>query len=112
MGDKAVDGNLTTLWRAWKQSQLPSEWITVDLGSSVSIDTVVLKWGGFYATTYTIRVSADNTNWTTVSTTTGGDGGTDTLTFSAVAARYVKMESTAWINFNERDYLIEFEIYQ
>jgi hypothetical protein len=111
-GDKAVDGNLTTLWRSRKRSTLPSEWITVDLGSSLSIDTVVLKWGGYYATGYTIQVSNDNTNWTTVSTTTGGDGGTDTLTFGAVSARYVKMDSTVFLNNAERDYLIEFEIYQ
>ena len=116
-GTKAVDGNMTTYWRSLKRSSLPSEWIIVDLGSSTTISRVELEWwssGTVYghATAYTIQVSQDNINWTTVATLTGGDGGNDTLSFAPVAARYVKMDSTAWSNSTERNYLYEFEIYQ
>lgn len=110
-GNKAVDGNVTTYWRNQKHSSTPSEWITVDLGSSTSVSSVVLKWNNNYATNYTLQVSPDNSNWTTVSTVTGENGGTDTLTFSSTSARYIKMDSTLWSNANERCWLNEFEIY-
>src|SRR5689334_4705096 len=63
-GDKAVDGNVTTFWRNQKRSSAPSEWITVDLGSSTSLHSVGLKWNSNYATSYTLQVSPDNINWT------------------------------------------------
>ncbi len=113
-GSNAVDGALTTHWRTKKGSALSSEWIVVDLGSSVSISQVQLEWDsvGRYATSYTIQTSPDNINWTTVATLTGQNGGNDTITFTAVNARYVKMDSTAWTSNSERNYLDEIEIYQ
>ncbi len=110
-GDKAVDGDVGTFWRGANGSSLPSEWIIVDLGSSVSFSQVVLKWGGFYGTSYTIQVSPDNIVWTTVFTTPVGDGGTDTITFSPTSARYVKMDSTAWNGSPWRVWLTELEVY-
>lgn len=111
-GSNAVDGSLTTYWRSKKGSGLPSEWIVVDLGSSTSVSQVQLEWNSRYATAYTIQVSPDNTNWTTVATLTGQNGGNDTITFTAATARYVKMNSTVWTYSSERNYLNEFEIYQ
>ncbi|MGE5528005.1 MAG: family 20 glycosylhydrolase [Patescibacteria group bacterium] len=111
-GGMAVDGNTGTWWRSLKKSTLPAEWIVVDLGASQTIDTVVLKWGNCYARTYQIQVSPDNNVWTTVYSTTTGDGATDEISFTAVSARYVRMYSTAWSNNTERCYLQEFEIYQ
>jgi hypothetical protein len=111
-GAKAVDGIATTYWRSQKRSGLAAEWISVDLGANTSVSSVVLNWNSYYATSYTIQVSTDNVNWTTVSTTTGGNGGIDTLTFAATTARYVRMHSTAWNNTTERCRLNEFEIYQ
>ena len=71
-GTNAVDGSLTTYWRSLKGSSLSSEWIVVDLGSATSISQVQLEWNSInrYATAYTIQVSSDNVNWTTVSTNT------------------------------------------
>ena len=111
-GSRAVDGSLTTYWRTKKNSSLSSEWINVDLGSNNTISQVQLKWATHYATAYTIQVSTDGSNWTTVATLTGQNGGTDTISFTAATARYVKMDSTAWSNNTERNYLNEFEIYQ
>jgi hypothetical protein len=111
-GSHAVDGNISTYWRTNKGSTLPAEWINVDLGASTTISQVVLKWNTYYATAYTIQVSPDNVNWTTVYTKTGGTGGTETINFTAVSARYVKMNSTAWNNSAERCRLNEIEIYQ
>ncbi len=87
------------------------EWITVDLGSSKTLSQVVLAWNSNYPKSYTIRVSADNSAWTTVFSTTSGDGGTDTINFSSVSARYVQMNSTVWSSKIEHVWLKEFEIY-
>jgi hypothetical protein len=110
-GDKAIDGLADTFWRPAKDSGLASEWITVDLGSSLLISQVVLRWGNSYATSYTIQVSPDNIAWTPVFTTTSGDGGIDTITFSSTPARYVKMESTASAGDPWSGWLREIEIY-
>ncbi|HWQ12129.1 MAG TPA: discoidin domain-containing protein, partial [Roseiflexaceae bacterium] len=111
-GDKAVDGDRSTYWRSKRRSQLPAEWITVDLGGSVAISRVILRWNQYYATNYRIQVSADNANWTTVFSTGSGNGGTDTITFAARAARYVRMYSTDWNRQAQRNWLNEIEIYQ
>ena len=114
-GGMAVDGSIDTFWktaRAKGKNKLPSEWITVDLGSSFSIGNVVLEWSDNYASSYTIQVSEDNENWSTVSSETSGNGGNDTLTFTPpVTARYVRMESTAWSSVSLRNWLKEFEVY-
>lgn len=111
-GTEAVDGNVTTYWRVQKGSSLPAEWIVVDLGSNMSISTVTLKWATYWATVYDIQVSTDNVNWTTKFSTSSGDGGTDTITFAASTARYVRMYSTNWSHATERLRLYEIEIYQ
>lgn len=111
-GSEAVDANLTTYWRILKGSTLPAEWIVVDLGSNQSLSSVVLKWNTYWATVYDIQVSTDNVNWTTKFSTSSGDGGTDTITFTASTARYVRMYSTNWSHASERVRLNEIEIYQ
>jgi hypothetical protein len=110
----AVDGALNTLWktaRAKGKNKLPSEWISVDLGQSSTIGKVFLNWDTNYAREYTIQVSGDGSNWTTVFTTSSGNGGNETITFSPVSARYVKMDSTAWSSGSLRNWLNEFEVY-
>jgi hypothetical protein len=77
----------------------------------VSIGQVVLKWAGNYATSYAIQVSADNSTWATAYSTTNGNGGNDTISLDPTAARYVRMESTAWSSGSLRNWLRELEIY-
>jgi len=110
-GDKAVDGDVDTFWRTAHDSPLPSEWIVVDLEGSLSISQVVLRWGNFYATSYVVQISPDGVSWTTIFTTTSGDGGVDVISFSPTSGRYVKMESTAWSEGPWRIRLNEFEIF-
>ncbi len=111
MGDKATDGLIETLWRPEVGSSLPSQWIKVDLGSSLSISQVVLRWGNSYATSFIVQVSQDNINWTPVFTTTSGNGDIDTVTFSPTLARYVRMDATAWSGEPWSGWLREFEVY-
>jgi len=111
-GASAVDGNVSTKWRTKKNSGLSSEWITVDLGSTQTFSQVVLKWGtSNYATAYSIRVSPDNSAWTTVYSTSGATGGTKTISFSPASVRYVQMNSTAWVSNVEHVWLNEIEVY-
>jgi hypothetical protein len=113
-GAMAVDGDLATAWQTAKavgKNKLPSEWIAVDLGSSVSIGQVVLEWGDNYAIEYVIQVSEDNSNWTTVYSTASGDGGNDTITLSPTSARYLRMDSSAWSSGSLRNWLKEFQVY-
>jgi hypothetical protein len=116
-GSHAVDGNLATYWRTVKiknnETRAP-EWIYIDLGANSSVQQVVLKWNPInrYATSYSIQTSTDGTNWTTVYSTSSGNGGTDTISFAPTTARYVRLYTTAWNNQVEGNYLDEFEIYQ
>ena len=95
-GPMAVDGSASTLWQS-KQAKgkntLASEWIEVDLGTSQNISQVNLSWDAYYATNYTIQVSNDHTSWSTVFSTSKGDGAADTVTFSSIQARYVRIGS-------------------
>jgi hypothetical protein len=52
---------------------------------------VILHWESAYGRSYRIEVSADNATWTTVWSTSTGDGGTDVAAFAPTSARYVRM---------------------
>jgi beta-glucanase (GH16 family) len=80
----------------WESVQgVDPQWIEVDLGATHSITGAKLVWETAAAKAYTIQVSTDNTNWTTVYSESNGTGGTENPTFSAVNARYVRMYGTA-----------------
>jgi len=87
----AVDGNTGT---RWSSAFSDPQWLQVDLGSSVTINKVVLNWEAAYASAYQIQVSANGTSWTNVYSTTTGAGGTETLNVSGTG-RYVRMYGTA-----------------
>ena len=113
-GNKAVDGSYTTEWKTARisgKNKPLTEWITVDLGASNTIEQVVLQWNSYYATSYSIQVSTNNTNWSTVFNTTTGNGGNDILDFPPISARYVKLLTTAWSSGSQRNWLQEIEVY-
>uniref|UniRef100_UPI003FA16117 discoidin domain-containing protein n=1 Tax=Streptomyces pseudogriseolus TaxID=36817 RepID=UPI003FA16117 len=87
----AVDGNLTgTRWASrWSDPQ----WFQVDLGQRSDLSRVVLTWEGAYGRSYQIQASDDGTDWRTLKTVTGGDGGTDELAVTG-SGRYVRMLGT------------------
>src|SRR5689334_8779198 len=87
----AVDGNTGT---RWSSAFADPQWLQVDLGATASITQVVLNWEAAYATAYQIQVSANGTSWTTISSTTTGTGGVQTLNVSG-SGRYVRMNGTA-----------------
>jgi len=102
----AVDGNLTSRWSSGFSDP---QWIQIDLGSTQTIGRVVLRWEAAYGRSYQIQTSGNGTSWTTVYSTTTGDGGSDDLTVSG-SGRYIRMYGTA--RATPYGYsLFEFEVY-
>jgi F5/8 type C domain/Glycosyl hydrolases family 16 len=86
----AVDGNTGTRWSSGFSDP---QWLQVDLGQSYNISHVTLNWEAAYGKAYQIQTSADGTNWTTIYSTTTGDGGTDDLGVTGTG-RYIRMYGT------------------
>ena len=89
-GSAAVDGDPTTTWTSLASDP---QWITVDLGIIKDLSRVRLLWGTNYATSYQIQISTDDTNWTSVYTTTTGSGGTQDILVSG-RGRYIQVYGT------------------
>jgi hypothetical protein len=90
---KAFDGNLTGTRWASKEGSDP-QWLQVDLGASHGVTEVKLAWEAAYGKSYTIQTSDDGSTWTTIFSTTIGNGGSDDLTGLAGSGRYVRMNGT------------------
>ncbi len=86
----AVDGNTGTRWSSGFSDP---QWIQVDLGATHSISRVVLNWEAAYGRAYQLQTSNDGTTWTTIFSTTTGDGGIDDLAVTG-SGRYVRMTGT------------------
>ena len=86
----ANDGNFTTRWASdWSDPQ----WIQVDLGSVQSFNHIQLAWEAAYARSYQIQTSTDGAGWSTIYSTTTGDGGFDDLNLTG-SGRYVRVNGT------------------
>ena len=106
--NEAVDGNLGTRWAS--AQGIDPQWIYVDLGASTTVTHVILRWETAYATAYQIQTSNDGTTWTTIYSTTTGDGGVDDLTGLSGSGRYIRMNGT--LRATQWGYsLWEFEVY-
>ncbi|WP_018156257.1 discoidin domain-containing protein [Demetria terragena] len=86
----ATDGDPTTRWVS-KASD--PQWLKIDLGSRQKIHSASLLWGSS-AKNYTVQVSDDATKWTTVYSTSTGNGGVDYLTGLSGTGRYVRVHGT------------------
>ena len=53
-----------------------------------------MDWETAYGKSYDLQTSNDAVNWTTIYTTTSGDGGTDDITGLNASGRYVRMYGT------------------
>lgn len=90
---KAVDGSTSTRWYS---SSGGTQWLRIDLGTSYSVDKIVIPWySSDYAKAYQVQTSTDGSSWTTVYSTSSGSSGTKTHTFSARTARYVRIYCTS-----------------
>ncbi|WDZ87362.1 glycosyl hydrolase [Micromonospora cathayae] len=103
----AVDGDTGTRWGS---AYTDPQWIRVDLGATYPIRQVNLRWEAAYARAYQVQTSTDGTTWTTVHSTTTGDGGLDELTVTGTG-RYVRVYGTARANPSWGYSLYEVEVY-
>ncbi|GIH14334.1 PQQ-dependent sugar dehydrogenase [Rugosimonospora africana] len=87
----AVDGTTSTRWASG--AGVDPQWIYVDLGTAANLSRVVLTWDLSCATAYQVQTSTDHSTWTTVYSTTAGDGGVDDLAVTG-RGRYVRMYGT------------------
>jgi hypothetical protein len=86
----ALDGRMNTRWSSLYNDD---EWLQVDLGGAATISGATLIWENAYATGYHIDVSDDGTSWSTIYTTTTGEGGTENLDLSG-KGRYIRFHGT------------------
>jgi hypothetical protein len=104
----AVDGDAGTRWGS---AFTNSEWIAVDLGATATISRVVLNWESAFATGYQIQTAASAAGpWTTIFSTTTGDGGIDDLSVSGTG-RFVRMNGTQRALTNFGYSLWEFQVF-
>jgi hypothetical protein len=87
----AVDGNTGT---RWSSAFSDPQWLQIDLGATATISQIVLQWEAAYATAFQIQTSDNATTWRTISSTSTGTGGTQTLNVSGTG-RYVRVLGTA-----------------
>jgi hypothetical protein len=90
--DKAFDGNAGSRWAS---AYSDPQWLRVDLGAPVAINRVVLRWEAAYGRAYQVQVSPDGNAWSTIYSTSSGDGGVDDLTGLSGSGRYVRVYGTA-----------------
>lgn len=86
---RSVDGDPTT---RWSSSSSDNQYLQVDLGSATTVARALLRWEAAYGSAYSIQTSTDGSTWTTVYSTTTGNGGVDNVRFTPTSARYVRMQ--------------------
>ncbi len=85
----AVDGSNATPWIATQ----PRADLTVSLGHTASVDSATITRGsGFGSFPYTVQVSTDGVHWQVVATAAAQSTGVDSFHFTAVPARYVRLD--------------------
>ena len=89
-GANAVDANAST---AWTSGPGGPQTLTVNLGSVSTVNQVQLSWGAAYAKAYQIQVSSNDSSWTTIYSTTTGQGGVQLLTGLSGSGQYVRLDA-------------------
>ncbi|MBN1206243.1 MAG: discoidin domain-containing protein [Myxococcaceae bacterium] len=88
----AVDGNVSysledyrSVWRSeYHASTSDIVWLNVNLGAPRAVRRVVVKWGSFFPTSYTLMGWTPGMSaWVPLTTRTGAGGGAHVLSFSA-----------------------------
>lgn len=76
---------------AWTASSASGTYLQAELDDVYEIDTISLKWGQGYASSFDIEVSKDGENFETVCEATNKLGGQDIVKFDPVDAKYVRI---------------------
>lgn len=89
---KAFDGSDSTRWSA-ASGNTANQWISVNLGSSVSVGRVIIKEINYQrVTSYKLQYSNDGSTYTDIAGTSGSSiGANKTISFSPVTAKYIRL---------------------
>ncbi|MFC9292900.1 family 20 glycosylhydrolase [Streptomyces sp. NPDC057011] len=87
----ATDGDPAT---RWSSAYTDPQWLQVDLGSTQSVNRVVLRWEAAYGKSFQIQLSDDAATWRTVYSTTTGTGGVQDLTGLSGQGRHIRVLGT------------------
>jgi hypothetical protein len=100
----AIDGDSSPVniyTDKWASLLLGPKWLQVDFGSTKTLDHIVIKHAGaggettaFNTSAFTIKVSQDGVNWTTVDSVVGNTASVTSHLANGVAARYVRLDIT------------------
>ena len=91
------DGNPTTIWQAAPGDSAP--WIRLDLENTYSLNRVQLTFPAKGNYRYTLAVSADGTNWTTIADQSKTESTDPTRTATGnfgVGIRFLRVNFTSW----------------
>lgn len=87
----AIDGLSSTRWSSAKNAD---QWLALDLGKVVVIDSLKINWQTAYSKSFWIESSADGiSNWTNVSTSSASAPGVQTV-LAPTSTRYVRIHSS------------------
>ena len=106
----AVDGSLASFWGSEPRGKDP-QWLAVDLQTSTAVGRVELVWKKSCAKSYAIQVSNDGQAWTEVYKTATGKGGTESITFPPVEARWVRFWGTECTDKGSGYQISEFRVF-
>ena len=87
-----ADGDMGTRWSSQTNDK---EWVLIDLGKVVEITGFTLWWEHAYSSKYSLLVSPDAQEWTTVYENDDSDGKMDDIFIRPVSGRYVRLETKA-----------------
>jgi hypothetical protein len=94
-GHLVTDGSLLTYWKCGAGGE---QWISVDMGKSVSLDRLTIHWGQTYAPSYRIEISEENErpqHWTLAHSATQCTGGVEELPLTSIRARHLRLVGDA-----------------
>ena len=75
----------------WSASNRDGEWIYIDLGEPMTVSRLEVLWEAAFAKVFRIDVSNNASSWTTVFRNDDSIGGLETIVFSPVETRYVRL---------------------
>jgi hypothetical protein len=86
----AVDGDLQTRWASGGFAGKP-EWLQIDFGKPLSIESLTIHWERAYAVRYQIQVSTDGREWQTLHDRSDAEGGKEAVTGLSGKGRYLRV---------------------
>ena len=92
--DRAIDGKMYTRWNsaAWTKSNgLEEQSFQLQWDQPQQISEVRIFWGSTYGTIYNLEYSTDGNSWTVLREVSNGEGGTASLKFQPITARFVRI---------------------